>query len=443
MEPWRQILNRLESQVSRQSFQNWLAPLHFERLDEKQTLHLSAPTEHTKTWVLNEYQSTILDVAQSLAYPVQQIHIDVDTKQSPAVSPKPSAAVAPQQSAFEFSAPRQPFNPRYTFDNFVVGSCNEFAHAAAQAVAAKPALTYNPLYIYGGVGMGKTHLMQAIAQHYLNVRPDYRVVYVSGEEFINQMINSLRYDRMSSFHERFRSADALLVDDIQIIGAKERTQEEFFHTFNALHNMQKQIVISSDSHPKRIPGLVARLRSRFEWGLLADIQPPDLETKMAILDRKCESHSIRLPEDVRTYLATTMTSNIRELEGALVRLIALSSVTGVPISLSMAQQNLAPAAQETSRRVSIPSIQTAVAKEFGLETDRLCAKTNARSISYPRQIAMYLSKELTNASLPEIGRAFNGKHHTTVLHAVNKIERLRLADPEVNMLIHNLSTRFH
>ena len=291
--------------------------------------------------------------------------------------------------------------------------------------------------------MGKTHLMHAIGQQMLASYPDMRVVYVSAEEFMNEMIASIRYDRMTSFHDRFRSADALLVDDIQVLGTRERTQEEFFHTFNTLHNMQKQIVISSDLPPKQVPGIVDRLRSRFAWGLMADIQPPDIETKMAILDRKAEEANVSLPDKVRTFLATHLKSNIRELEGGLVRLTAVSSVTRSEITLSMAKQALRSLVDGGEGRASVKTIQEAVAEEFGLKPHQLREKSNAQAIAYPRQIAMYLTKEILGHSLPEIGRAFGGKHHTTVLHAVQKIERHLQTDENLNSLIHKLTDRFN
>jgi chromosomal replication initiator protein len=291
--------------------------------------------------------------------------------------------------------------------------------------------------------MGKTHLMHAIGRELKSNFREMRVIYISSEQFMNEMINSLRYDRMTSFRERFRSVDALLIDDIQVLGTKERTQEEFFHTFNALYELSKQIVISSDCPPKDIPELVDRLRSRFEWGLIADIQAPDLETKMAILDRKADEEGIHLPEDVRTFMATKMKSNVRELEGALIRLVAMSSLTGADITMPMAQQALKSIVTHSDRRITIDMIQKAVTEEYGLKLGQLREKTNARNISYPRQIAMYLAKELTTCSLPEIGRAFGGKHHTTVLHSVKKIEDLRHQDQDLNKLIHKLADSFH
>jgi chromosomal replication initiator protein len=437
MNAWEHILRELQHRISPESFRNWLEPTRFSHI-EGRSLFVSVPNSAAGRWLENEYRTQILDMAHQLAMDFQSVFFVAEETPLPA-----TAAVAPQQSHFNFDAALSIFNPKYTFESFVVGSCNQFAHAAARAVATHPSRMYNPLYLYGGVGMGKTHLMQAIGRE---LRANYRemkVVYVSSEQFMNDMINSLRYDRMTSFQERYRSVDALLVDDIQVLGSKERTQEEFFHTFNTLYEMGKQIVISSDCPPKEIPGLVDRLRNRFEWGLIADIQPPDLETKMAILDRKAEEEGLQLPEDVRAFLATKLKSNVRELEGALIRLIALGSLTGAPITLPMAQQALRSIITQTEKKVSIDMIQKAVTEEFGLKPGQLKEKTNAKMVSYPRQIAMYLVKELTSASLPEIGRAFGGKHHTTVLHSVKKIETMRRTNGDLNRLIHKVTDSFN
>ena len=329
-------------------------------------------------------------------------------------------------------------NPRYTFDTFVVGNCNQFAHAAAQAVAETPAKAYNPLFLYGGVGLGKTHLMQAVGHMIKGKWKEMRLAYVSSENFTNEVINSLRYDRMVSFRDKYRNVDILLMDDIQFIAGKERTQEEFFHTFNTLYEGQKQVVISSDCPPKEIPGLEERLRSRFAWGLTADLQAPDLETKRAILAKKTESQGVTLPDDVSDFVARKIKSSIRDLEGALTRLIAYSSLTGTAVTLAMAQQVLKNLVDLEERRVSIENIQRAVCREFGLSLPQLKAKDNSRGISYPRQIAMFLAKEMTPASLPQIGREFGGKHHTTVLHSINKIAELRESDRDLNRLLNKL-----
>ncbi len=436
MNAWTQILRQLQHRISPESFHNWLEPAQFSHI-EGRSLIVSVPNASAKRWLETEYQNEILETARQLAMDFQTV-IFV-TPDSPGVGP----AGPPTQVPFNFDSAAHVFNPKYTFESFVVGSCNQFAHAASRAVATNPSRMYNPLYLYGGVGMGKTHLMQAIGRELKNNYREMKVLYISSEQFLNEMINSLRYDRMTSFHERFRSVDALLVDDIQMLGSKERTQEEFFHTFNTLYGLQKQIVISSDCPPKEIPGLVDRLRSRFEWGLIADIQPPDLETKMAILDRKAEEEGIHLPEDVRSFMATKMKSNVRELEGALIRLIALGSLTGVEINISMAQQALKSIVTHSERKITIDMIQKAVCEEFNLKPGQLKEKTNAQHISYPRQVAMYLAKELTLCSLPEIGRAFGGKHHTTVLHSVKKIEGLHRTNNDLNRLIHKIIDSFN
>jgi chromosomal replication initiator protein len=330
-------------------------------------------------------------------------------------------------------------NPRYTFDAFVIGNGNQFAHAACQAVAERPSKAYNPLFLYGGVGMGKTHLMQAIGHEIKRRQPQSSICYVSSEKFTNEMINSLRYDKMTSFRDKFRNVDVLLVDDIQFLAQKERTQEEFFHTFNALHESMKQIVIASDRPPKELAEIEDRLRSRFEWGLIADIQPPDLETKVAILQKKAEQEKVTLPTDVALYIASNIRSNVRELEGALIRLVAHSSLIGTNITLPYAQQVLKNFIDSQQRKVTIEAIQKAVAEQFGLRLVEIKAKNNSRAIVYPRQIAMYLAKHLTEASLPEIGRQFGGKHHTTVLHSVEKIDEARKSDKDLNRLVNKLT----
>jgi chromosomal replication initiator protein len=335
-----------------------------------------------------------------------------------------------------------PLNPKYTFDTFVVGSSNQFAHAAAMAVAESPSKAYNPLYIYGGVGLGKTHLMHAIG-HAIKTRNKHLcLTYISSERFMNELINSIRYDKTLAFREKYRNIDVLLIDDIQFLAGKERTQEEFFHTFNALYDAQKQIVITSDCPPREIPTLEERLHSRFEWGLIADIQPPDLETKVAILKRKAEQEKINLPDNVALFIASKIKSNIRELEGALVRLIAYSSLTGLPMSISLAQDTLKGIIDEEDKTITIELIQKTVADYYGLRISDLKSKNNSRSIAVPRQVAMYLCKRMTKASLPEIGREFGGKHHTTVLHSINKIGELYDQKEDFHRVINSLIDRF-
>ena len=428
---WDQIRSYLQQKVSPEGYQNWLSGTAFAGLDGD-TLFVSVPDNETRTWLETEYAATVRRAIRDLGLPITKVHFEPQPAKAAAARPAPAPVDAPELEA------TNPLNPKFTFQSFVVGACNQFAHAAAQSVATNPSRSYNPLFIYGGVGMGKTHLMHAIGRE-LNERfASMRIIYTSSERFMNEMIACIRTDRMQQFHQRYRAADALLIDDIQLLGNKERTQEEFFHTFNELHDHQKQIVISSDSHPKDIPGLVDRLRSRFEWGLMADIQPPDLETKMAILDKKAEAEGVQLPDDVRTFMASKTKSNVRELEGALVKLIAYSDLTGTPIKLQMAQQILKHLVHVQDRKVTIDAIQKAVAERFQIKQSQLKERSNTKKVVYPRQIAMYLVKELTDASLPEIGRAFGGKHHTTVLHSVNKIEKDRINDLELNRLLHNL-----
>jgi len=350
--------------------------------------------------------------------------------------------------AAEAAAPTAPerevssLNPKYTFDSFVVGSSNQFAHAAARAVAEIPSKSYNPLFIYGGVGLGKTHLMHAIG-HYIQARQKRLVlVYMSADRFINEMINAIRFDRLPSFRQKYRSIDVLLVDDIQFIAGKDRTQEEFFHIFNALHDGQKQIVISSDCPPRQIPTLEERLHSRFEWGLIADIQPPDIETKVAILRKKAEAERVEIPENVSLFIASKVRTNIRELEGSLIRLIAYASLTGRDIDLSLAQETLKDLLHTEEKPITIEMIQKFVADHFNVKLTDLKAKNNAKSVAEPRQIAMYLTKTLTKASLPEIGKEFGGKHHSTVIHSVRKIDGLRKRDPEFDRLINSFVQAF-
>jgi chromosomal replication initiator protein len=435
MNAWDQIKEQLSKKLSTEAYQNWVARTEYQGLAEGK-LKVAVANEVTRDWMQNEYGPLIAATARELALPIHAVEYEI--------------AQAPNANGVEGSGPGDPLtgatcqlNPKFTFDSFVVGSCNQFAHAAAKAVATLPSRSYNPLFIYGGCGMGKTHLMHAIGRTLVESYAGMRIVYTTSEKFMNQMINCIKLDRMPQFQQHFRSADVLLIDDIQILGGKERTQEEFFHTFNELYDHQKQIVISSDSSPKNTGGLVERLRSRFEWGLMVDVQPPDLETKMAILDKKAEQEGINLPEDVRIFIATRTKSNVRELEGALVKLIAYSSVTDTPITLAMAQQVLKTISHGHERKVTIEAVIKAVAEKYNLQPAQLKQKTNAHVISRPRQVAMYIVKEITPASLPEIGRAFGGKHHTTVLHSIQKVDQLRREDSELNRLIHTIIDSFH
>jgi len=441
---WDQIKGWLATKLENGAFENWIAQSEFASLQDGE-LTVRVPNETTEAWIQQEYTSHIRSAVQELNLPVRRVRYDIEALSNAAVAngfPRAGGFVTyPGDRAAEplFESTASWLNPRLTFDTYVVGASNQLAHAAAFAVAKMPSRSYNPLFIYGGVGIGKTHLMHAIGRCLLDNFAGLNVVYTSSERFMNEMISSIKLDRMSLFHRHYRSADVLLIDDIHVIAGKERTQEEFFHTFNELYDHRKQIVISSDSAPNQLSGLVERLRSRFEWGLMVDVQAPDLETKMAILDKRAEAERVRLPQDVRIFIATKTKSNVRELEGALTRLIAVSSVTAQPITLAMAQQTLKHLNGIPERKVTVESVLRTVGEHFDLQPAQLKIKSNTRQITYPRQIAMYLVKELTRASLPEIGRYFGGKHHTTVLHSIQKIEELRQRDDDLNSIIQNLT----
>ena len=429
MNSWEKILGQLEKTISPQSYSTWLQPARYSHENDG-VLYVRVPSETFRAWYHQHCANQLQDALHTLALGIERIEW---------VCPVPGATrTAPAQSTFDFDAPAAQLNPRYTFESFVVGQSNQFAHAAADRVAREPSKAYNPLFLYGGVGMGKTHLLHAIA-HAILAQRRLRLCYVTAERFWQEVINSIRYDRMTSFHDRYRNLDVLLVDDIHGVSSKERTQEEFFHLFNVLYEAQKQIVFTSDRPPKEIPQLEARLRSRFEWGLMADIQPPDLETKVAILIRKAEAQGATLPDDVALFIASKVHGNIRELEGSLTRLLAYASLTGAEVSLGFAQQVLKGTLAGEEKKIHIEAIQQVVADEFRLRIADLKLRNNSKRVVYPRQIAMFLSKELAGASLPEIGRAFGGKHHTTVLHSIEKIREERKQDKELSRLIHQLS----
>lgn len=433
MNTWEQIKDRVSARISEESYQNWLSKAVFLRASAGR-LHVGVPDRETKDWIEQEYSAEIAAAIGDLKLDVAGVVYEIGCAEN-----KPGVG---ERNELVFQ-PSFNLNPKFTFDTFVVGSCNQFAHAAAHAVATNPARSYNPLFIYGGVGMGKTHLMHAIGRSLVDHYASMKIVYTSSERFMNEMVTCIKSDRMQQFHRHYRSADVLLIDDIQILEGKNGTQEEFFYTFNELFEHQKQIVISSDSPPKNLSGLVERLRSRFEWGLMVDVLPPDLETKMAILDKKAELEGVALPEEVRILIATRTKSNVRELEGALVKLIAYSAVTGTPITLAMAQQLLRHLSPGQEKRITIEAVARAVAEKFSLQQAQLKQKTNEQRIVYPRQIAMYLAKEMTPASLPEIGRWFGSKHHTTVLHSIQKIDKLRHRDQDLNSLLHKLVDSIH
>jgi chromosomal replication initiator protein len=430
---WDKFLEHIKTRVSVNTFNTWFQPVRLNRT-EGETFYVQVPKAVFKQVLTRTYGDIMKAVFHQIGIPNAKVQYVCTEEEPPAPAP-----VAPvKQSKLDFESNDHLLNVRYTFESFVVGKSNEFAHAAARAVAEQPSKAYNPLFLYGGVGMGKTHLMHAIGHTIKKRNPAMRLSYVSAEKFTIEVINSLRFDRMITFRDRFHTVDVLLIDDIQFIAGKERTQEEFFHTFNALYEQQKQIVISSDCLPKDINSIEERLRSRFEWGLIADIQPPDLETKIAILQKKAENDRFALPDDVAEYIARAIKSNVRELEGALTRLMAYASLTGAVVSLATAQQVLRNIIASQEKRVTIDLIQKRVSEHFNLREQDLKVRSNTRAIAFPRQVAMYIVKQLTTASLPEIGRQFGGKHHTTVLHSINKIEEMRRSDKDLNRVITRL-----
>ncbi|MGI8640145.1 MAG: chromosomal replication initiator protein DnaA [Pyrinomonadaceae bacterium] len=471
---WNNILQSVEKRLNKQIFDAWFRPIQFNGCDEQdRILHLQA-SQVTKDWISSYYLEVINQTMKELNMFNYQLDWEIvksemdeenfkedddgefffekqngasnSNKQNSQNSfdflekPKPEALIRNNTTNFVDIEPiENSLNRKYTFNTFVVGSCNQFAHAAALAVAESPGKTYNPMFIYGGVGLGKTHLMHA-AGHAIKERNRHlRVAYISAEKFMNELINAIRYDKTQTFREKYRSIDVLLMDDVQFMAGKERTQEEFFHTFNALHNDQKQIVVTSDCPPREIPTLEERLHSRFEWGLIADIEPPDLETKVAILKRKADLDGVMLPDDIAFFIAGKVKSNIRELEGSLVRLIAISSLRGVPISKMLAQDAMKNIIDsEQPEGLTIERISRMVASHFKLSIEEIKSKNNSRQIAVPRQVAMYLCKRLTKHSFPEIGREFGGKHHTTVMHSVEKIGSLIKDDRNFHRVVSEL-----
>ena len=446
---WIQILSALEMKVNRQSFETWLKPTKYSHIVSR-TLYVRVPSSQFQNLgdlygdliqEAIEQQGLELDdvcfVTAEEDPSIPPVRKDGGFGPVPARTPMAPPPRSPEQARFDWSTAAQ-LNPRYTFDAFVIGNGNQFARAASLAVAERPSKAYNPLFLYGGVGMGKTHLMHAIGHEVKRRQPSSNICYVSAEKFTNEMITSLRNDRMTSFRDRFRSVDVLLIDDIQFIAQKERTQEEFFHTFNALHESMKQIVIASDRPPKELAEIEDRLRSRFEMGLIADIQPPDLETKVAILQKKAESEQVQLPADVALFVASNVRTNVRELEGAMTRLIAWCQMNHMEITLASTQQCLKQFIDMQVRKITIEAIQRAVSENFGMRIVDLKQKNNSRNVVVPRQIAMYLAKQMTEASLPEIGRQFGNKHHTTVMHSIGKIEDQRRDDKDLQRTLNKL-----
>jgi chromosomal replication initiator protein len=467
---WNNILQSVEKRLNKQIFDAWFRPIQFDGCDEQEKIvHLRA-SQVNKDWVSTYYSEMINQTLKELNLPnyrldwiieeneMQEELADEDddaeffferqTSFSNAATangnnfetPKPEILVKSSPTNFVDIEPiENSLNPKYTFDKFVVGACNQFAHAAALGAAESPGKTYNPLFIYGGVGLGKTHLMHAIGHSIQSRNRHLRVAYITSEKFMNELINAIRYDKTQTFREKYRSIDVLLMDDVQFMAGKERTQEEFFHTFNALHNDQKQIVISSDCPPREIPTLEERLHSRFEWGLIADIEPPDLETKVAILKRKADLDGVGLPDDIAFFIASKVRSNIRELEGSLVRLVAISSLRGMPISKMLAQDAMRNIVDsEQPEGITMDRIARTVSAHYKLTVEELKSKNNSRQIAVPRQVAMYLCKRLTKHSFPEIGKAYGGKHHTTVMHSVEKIDALTKDDRNFHRVLSEL-----
>jgi chromosomal replication initiator protein len=430
---WARLLDVLTRKLPGAIIDNWIRPCRLLAL-EGDHLKIGAPNAFSRDWLLQHHFQTLQHAAQEILGGNPRLTVVVDETAAAAPVDTPPAPAASARAGGSTDG----LNPRYTFDAFVVGSSNQFAQAASQAVAELPSKAYNPLFIYGGVGLGKTHLLHAVGHQSVRLFPGMSVVYLSSERFTNELINAIRYDRTGEFRARYRTIDLLLIDDIQFISGKERTQEEFFHTFNDLYESRKQIIVSSDSSPKDIPEIEERLRSRFEWGLIADIQPPDFETRVAILKKKAALERVRLADDVAYLIASRVKSNIRELEGSLTRMIAFCALTGREMSTDLAQEVLADLWGEEEKVITIDQIQRKVSDYFGIKLSELKAKNRTKAVAFPRQIAMYLCRQLTHASLSEIGRAFGGKDHTTVLHAVDKIRSLLQEDPKLHKQVDGL-----
>jgi chromosomal replication initiator protein len=441
---WEDTLTHLELNLSSQHFSTWIKPLKLIKI-EQDMVYLEVPNRFVLDWVKDNYSKLIQKILEELSAVNYRLQFNVAGQARDGLSRSDvpletqDIPVDKQQKLVKNSLSADiNLNRKYTFEEFVSGSSNQFAYAAAMAVANNPATTYNPLFIYGGVGLGKTHLVNAIGNAILKKSPEMRICYYTSEKFMNELINSLRYNRMDEFRNKFRSMDVILIDDIQLIAGKERTQEEFFHTFNALYESHKQIIVTSDKFPKDIPGLEERLRSRFEWGLIADIQPPDVETKLAILKMKAEQNSIRLPEEVALFLANSVCSNVRELEGYLIRIGAFASLTSTPVSLEMARDVLKDILVERNKELTVEEILKRVSSHYNIKISDIKSPKRLKAVVLPRQIAMYLSRQLTSSSYPEIGERFGGKDHSTIIHAIRKIEKLIEEDFQLRSTIENL-----
>jgi chromosomal replication initiator protein len=435
---WEEALAYIEERVPKQVFDTWFIPLKFNGIEDS-SAKLVVPNKFFGEWLTQHYRDLLVEAigaARGSGDDVQLTFVQLG-KAAPAepagLVAHTGRAAAPPTRARRVAH----LNPKYTFKSFVVGASNQFAHAASMAVADRPAEAYNPLFIYGGVGLGKTHLLNAIGNQ-IAERSDVRIAYVTTEQFTNEVINCIRYDKMIELRKRYRNIDMLLVDDVQFLAGKERTQEEFFHTFNALYEARKQIVLSSDRFPKEMPDMEERLRSRFEWGLIADLQPPDVETRIAILRKKSDDEGINLPEEVVQFLAANMKSNIRELEGSLVRLGAFSSLTGQTITMEMAKTVLRDIIGEKKKIITMDDIEEAVANRFHIKIAEIRSRRRSKTLVHPRQIAMYLCRELTDASFPEIGRHFGGKDHTTIIHACKQIAKAKEADGTLQSTLDSL-----
>lgn len=424
---WSVLQKQLQQELDPEEFATWFLPLKVRDEGDDNLLVLVAPNSRFLHTLEESYRPTV-DRALSGLDGQFEVHFLLEEEE---YEPTTDEAVAPGH-----------FNPKYLFKTFVVGKSNEFAWAAAKAVAENPSHSYNPLFLYGGVGLGKTHLLHAIGQEIVRSRPQLRVLYLAAEQFVNELINSIRFDRMPAFRERYRTIDVLMIDDVQFIANKERTQEEFFHTFNTLYTSQKQIILSSDSPPRNIPTLEERLRSRFEWGLIADIQPPDLETKVAILQRKAYQDEATLPDEVAEFIAQQVKSNIRELEGLLNRVLAFSSLTGKPLSASLARETLKDILPEEGKKPNPNEIIKAVAKHYDLKISEIKSKSNSQQVVFPRKVAMFLLRKLSELSYPEIGKLFNDKHHSTVMYAVKDIEERRAKDSDLDRVLQLLEHQF-
>lgn len=433
---WDQVLIHVEKKVSKPSFDTWLKSTKAHTL-QKDTMFVTAPNEFARDWLEGHYTGLISGILYEILGKELSVKFIIPPEQEELENQATTPPKREKKNLGDFH--QNMLNPKYTFETFVIGAGNRFAHAASLAVAEAPANAYNPLFIYGGVGMGKTHLMHAIGHYVVEHNPDAKVVYLSSEKFTNEFINAIRDNKAVDFRNKYRSVDILLIDDIQFLAGKESTQEEFFHTFNTLHEESKQIVIASDRPPKEIPTLEDRLRSRFEWGLITDITPPDLETRIAILRKKAKADGLDIPNEVMLYIANQIDTNIRELEGALIRVVAFSSLTNKDINADLAAEalkNIIPGSKP--KEITIFDIQKTVGTEYNIKLEDFKAKKRTKSIAFPRQIAMYLSRELTDFSLPKIGEEFGGRDHTTVIHAHEKISKLIETDQDFKSKIEDI-----